>query len=243
MDKPFLSLIIPAFNEEHRLPATIERVSSFLEEQSYTSEILVVDNASTDRTGEIIGDLARNHPTLQGLYEGEPGKGAAVRRGMLSGKGKYRFMCDADLSMPIEELNRFLPPHLKDFDLAIGSREAPGAVRYHEPYYRHLGGRLINVLIRLLVLPGMHDTQCGFKCFRGPVAEDLFRHLTLVGWSFDIEILTIARLRGYTIKEIPIPWYFDSESKVNAIRDAVRMLFDILAIKRNKRKGLYDQEN
>lgn len=243
MDTPFLSLIIPAYNEENRLPATLDQVLDFLDQQSYTSEILVIDNASTDRTGEIIAEYAQKKNSVLGLAESTPGKGAALRKGMLSAQGEYRFMCDADLSMPIHELNQFLPPQLEDFDLAIGSREAPGATRYHEPYYRHLGGRLINFFIRLLILPGMHDTQCGFKCFRAHIAEDLFQQITLHGWSFDIELLAVARLRGYVIKEVPISWYFDAESKVHVLRDAFRMLLDIFHIRRNIRQGVYDPQN
>jgi dolichyl-phosphate beta-glucosyltransferase len=158
---------------------------------------------------------------------------------MLEARGQYRFMCDADLSMPVDEINRFIPPLQADFDLAIGSREAPGAVRYNEPFYRHLGGRLINLTIRLLALPGMQDTQCGFKCFRAEVAQDLFAGLTLDGWSFDVELLYIARKRGYRIAELPIPWYFMTESKVNLIRDTLKMVLDILTIRRNDRNGLY----
>ncbi|MBS3750811.1 MAG: glycosyltransferase family 2 protein [Anaerolineales bacterium] len=241
VDNPFLSLIIPAYNEEKRLPSTLNQVVRFLEKQSYSHEIVIVDNASTDGTGKIIDDYAREHAGLRKLYEGQPGKGAAIRKGMLSAAGQYRFMCDADLSMPIGELNRFLPPRLEHFDLAIASREAEGSIRYHEPIYRHLGGRLINFFIQLTLLPGMQDTQCGFKCFRGPVAEDIFKHLTLHGWAFDIEILTISKMRGYRIKEVPIPWYFDSESKVNAFQDALGMLTDILTIRRNKRRGVYEK--
>ncbi|MGM0374229.1 MAG: dolichyl-phosphate beta-glucosyltransferase [Chloroflexota bacterium] len=243
MDTPFLSLIIPAYNEEHRLPSTLDQVIAFLERQPYSYEIVVVDNASSDQTGKIIDEYAQKYVAVKKRYESQPGKGAAIQKGMLSTSGQYRFMCDADLSMPISELNRFLPPALEGFDLAIASREAPGSVRYHEPTYRHLGGRLMNACIQLILLPGMQDTQCGFKCFRGPVAEDLFRHLTLKGWSFDIEILTIAKLRGYKIKEVAIPWYFDSESKVNAFQDALRMLKDLWTIRRNKRQGVYGQKN
>lgn len=243
MDTPFLSLIIPAYNEENRLPATLDQVLEFLHRQSYPAEILVVDNASTDRTPHIIADYAQEWDIIHSLHESQPGKGAAVRKGMLSGRGEYRFMCDADLSMPIQELNRFIPPQIDDVDVAIATREAPESVRYNEPYYRHLGGRLMNFFIRLLVLPGLHDTQCGFKCFRAPIAEDLFSHTTLPGWSFDIEVLTIARLRGYKIKEVPIPWYFDEESKVHAVRDAIRMLLDVLTIRRNKQQGIYDPHN
>ena len=142
---------------------------------------------------------------------------------------------------PIAEISRFLPPVLTGFDLAIGSREAEGAKRFDEPTYRHLGGRLINLLIRLLALPGMHDTQCGFKCFHFSVARDLFENQTMAGWSFDIELLYIARLRGYRIAEVPIPWYFNPESKLNVIQDAFRMAMDIIQIRQNARKGMYEK--
>jgi hypothetical protein len=162
---------------------------------------------------------------------------------MLQASGVYRFMCDADLSMPLNQINRFLPPQLTDFDLAIASREAPGSVRYNEPHYRHWGGRAINLLIRLLALPGLRDTQCGFKCFHHTVAKDLFRRQTLTNWSFDIELLYIARLRGYRIVELPIPWYFNPESKLNVVKDALRMVLDIIHIRQNARLGVYAREN
>lgn len=239
MTSPYLSIIIPAYNEERRLPITLEKTRQFLEKQSYSAEVLVIENGSQDRTFQIAEEFGKQHPQFRPIREEQRGKGRAVRRGMLEACGQYRFMCDADLSMPIEEINRFLPPLQEDFHLAIGSREAPGAVRYNEPYYRHLGGRLINLTIRLLALPGMQDTQCGFKCFRAAVAEDLFSGLTLSGLSFDVELLYIAKKRGYRIAEIPIPWYFMAESKVNLIQDTLKLVRDILAVRRNDRSGLY----
>lgn len=239
MTSPYLSIIIPAYNEEHRLPTTLEQARQFAENRTYPVEVLVVENGSHDRTYQIAAAFAQEHPQFRAIQESERGKGRAVKRGMLLARGQYRFMCDADLSMPIDEIDRFLPPLQENFDLAIGSREAHGAVRYNEPFYRHLGGRLINLVIRLLALPGMQDTQCGFKCFRGQVAEDLFSSLTMDGWSFDVELLFIARKRGYRIAEIPIPWYFMTESKVNLIRDTLKMVLDILAIRRNDWKGRY----
>jgi dolichyl-phosphate beta-glucosyltransferase len=236
---PYLSIIIPAYNEERRLPTTLEQARQFLEKQTYPAEVLVVENGSHDRTFQIAEAFAGQYPRFRAIQEAERGKGRAVKRGMLEARGQYRFMCDADLSMPIDEINRFIPPLQADFDLAIGSREAPGAIRYNEPFYRHLGGRLINLTIRLLALPGMQDTQCGFKCFRAEVAEDLFGSLTLGGWSFDVELLYIARKRGYRFTEIPIPWYFMAESKVSLIQDTLKMVLDILTIRRNDRNGLY----
>jgi hypothetical protein len=161
---------------------------------------------------------------------------------MLEARGEYRFICDADLSMPVGELEKFLPPVLSGFDIAIGSREAPGAVRYNEPSYRHLGGRAVNFMIQALILPGLNDTQCGFKCFRAAATETIFRRQTLEGWSFDIELLYLARRKKLTIREVPIHWYFDAESKVSAVRDAIRMIGDIFRIHLNALRGRYDLE-
>jgi dolichyl-phosphate beta-glucosyltransferase len=239
---PFLSIIIPAFNEEHRLPSTLARIYDYLETQAYSYEVLIVENGSLDRTYEIAKEISKNYPGFRVLKETGRGKGLAIRRGMLASQGEYRFMCDADLSMPIQEIERFLPPTLTEFDLAIASREAPGSVRYDEPAYRHLGGRFINLMIRVLALPGLHDTQCGFKCFHRRVVEDLFHHQTLMGWSFDVELLYIARLRGYRVIEVPIPWYYYPESKVNPLKDTIRMGLDLLAIRRNAWRGVYKRK-
>jgi glycosyltransferase involved in cell wall biosynthesis len=237
---PFLSIVIPAHNEETRLPRTLRQVFAFLEEQSYAAEVIIVENGSSDRTLELAHEFETSHSNLIVIHEEQAGKGNAVRRGVLEAHGEYRFICDADLSMPIEELQKFLPPALKDFDIAIASREAPGAVRYNEPSYRHWGGRAINLVIRLLILPGLNDTQCGFKCFRAETAENIFQQQKLMGWSFDIELLYLARRKRLRIKEIPVQWYFDADSKVNAIRDALRMIGDIFRIHINTLRGRYD---
>ena len=239
MDSPFLSIIIPAYNEENRLPDTLAQVSDFIQTQPFETEVLVVENGSRDRTLQIAREYADTHARFQVIHETERGKGRAVKRGMLEAGGKFRFMCDADLSMPVGEIQRFLPPQLVEYDIAIASREAPGSVRYHEPAYRHLGGRLINLMIRLLALPDLQDTQCGFKCLRDEVAKDLFGSLSLTGWSFDIEMLYLARLKGYRIVEVPIPWYFNTDSKVNPLKDSAKMAVDILKMRWNARRGDY----
>ncbi len=240
MSIPLLSIIIPAHNEENRLPASLEQVFAFLAAQSYQAEVLVVENGSTDRTLDVAQAFAAQHANLRVIHEPGRGKGLAVRRGMWEAQGHYRFMCDADLSMPIEEVNKFLPPQLTEFDIAIGSREVPGAVRYDEPSYRHLGGRFVNLMIRLLMLPDLKDTQCGFKCFRAEVANDLFGRQLMDGWSFDIEVLYLAEQAGYKIVEVPVHWYYRPESKVNALHDALQMIEDMLRIRANMRRGLYD---
>ncbi len=240
MTSPFLSIIIPAHNEESRLPRTLGQIFDFLEKQSYPSEVLIVENGSSDRTLEIAKEFAAQHSNLIVIHEETRGKGNAVRRGVLDAHGEYRFICDADLSMPIEEIAKFIPPQLSGFDIAIASREAHGAVRHDEPLYRHLGGRVVNFMIRLLILPGLNDTQCGFKCFHSSTVESIFKQQTLIGWSFDIELLFLARKKKLRIKEIPINWYFDPESKVRAVRDALRMFGDIFKIHANNLRGRYD---
>ena len=242
MASTFLSVVIPAYNEEYRLPRTLEQIFAFLQEQSYASEVLVIENGSSDRTYEIAREFAERYENLRVFKEEQRGKGNAVKRGMLEAHGEYRFLCDADLSMPIAQINRFLPSQLNT-DIAIGSREAPGAVRYNEPEFRHLGGRLINLAIRLLILPSLQDTQCGFKCFRADIAEDIFQYQTFDGISFDPEILFIARLRGYKTVELPIPWYYSNESRINLFHDTLAMIKDLLTIRRNARRGLYDPQN
>lgn len=239
---PYVSIIIPAYNEESRLPETLERVMAFMQTQPYECEVLVVENGSSDNTFQIAQSYAQRWERLKVIQETQAGKGNAIRRGMLEAKGEYRFMCDADLSMPIEELPRFLPPNHAGADIVIGSREAPGAVRYDEPDFRHVGGRLVNWIIQLLALPKLDDTQCGFKIFRAPVAEDLFSRQTILGWSFDIEILFIARRRGYAIVEMGIPWYYRELSHVSPLKDAVQLFFDILKIRWNTWRGVYAQE-
>ena len=238
----FLSIIIPAHNEAHRLPGSLDQILNFLAEQTYKAEVLVVENGSQDDTFQIAEAYTRRDPQISVLRKAGRGKGLAVRAGMLQARGEYRFMCDADLSMPIGEINRFIPPALENFDIAIASREAPGAVRYNEPEYRHIIGRGYNTLIRLLALPGLQDTQCGFKCLRGAVADEIFHFQKLDGMSFDVEMLYIARMRKYRITEIPIPWYFNPDSRVQIINDSIQMGFDLLTIRQNAARGVYDGE-
>jgi dolichyl-phosphate beta-glucosyltransferase len=234
-----LSIVIPAFNEENRLPDTLQQVCTFLDDQSYSAEVIIVENGSQDRTLEIASQFARRIPYIRVFHESARGKGLAVKRGMLEACGEYRFICDADLSMPISETNRFIPPVLIGADIAIASREAPGAVRYHEPLYRHLTGRFFNFVVRILALPGLQDTQCGFKCFHRKVVDEVFPLQTVSGWSFDVEILFIARQRGYHIVEVPIPWYFSANSKVRILRDLFAVAKDLVLIRINSWRGRY----
>ncbi len=236
----FLSIVIPAYNEEKRLPGTLQKIDEFLSKQDYSAEVLVVENGSTDRTAEIVRDFSKEHPQFKLISIKERGKGIAVKTGMLAAQGEYRFICDADLSMPIEEVNKFLPPTLEGYDVAIASREAPGAHRFNEPWYRHLMGRVFNFIVRVLAVPGFADTQCGFKCFTAEAAELVFPKQTMSGWGFDVEVLFIALHHGLKVVEVPVNWYYMENSRVNPVKDTFSMLREVLKVRQNARKGIYD---
>jgi dolichyl-phosphate beta-glucosyltransferase len=238
--EPHLTIIIPAYNEEHRLPKSLDQVVAFVEEQVEPVEVLIVENGSRDRTTEIADSYAARYPFVHVLHS-EKGKGAAVRAGMMAGRGKYLFMCDADLSMPIGEVSKFLPPCLDGYDVAIASREGPGARRYGEPPYRHFMGRIFNTIVRVLAIPQFQDTQCGFKSFRREVARDVFADLTMTGWAFDVEAIFIALRRGYKVVPVGINWYYDADSRINPIKDTFRMVREFLKIRINGWKGVYDR--
>ena len=242
MSGPFLSIILPAHNEAKRLPPSLEKIKTFIQTQDYSVEVLVVENGSTDETLAVAKSYQKDFPGLQIFHEDQRGKGLAIRRGMLEATGEYRFLCDVDLSMPIEQVNRFLPGALGAVDVAIGSREVPGAKRYDEPGYRHLIGRGFNTMVRWLVLPGLQDTQCGFKCFRGEVAERVFKLQIMQGMSFDAEVLFIARKMGYHIQEVAIDWFYNPDSRVRLLQDSMQMALDLLKIRGNDSRGLYDAQ-
>lgn len=237
---PLLSIIVPAYNEATRLPQTLPQIAAFILEQPYKAELLIVNNNSQDATREIACEFAGEFPFVSVLDEPTQGKGAAVRTGMLAAGGDYLFMADADLSMPIEEVNKFLPPALSNYDVAIGSREATGAVRYNEPEYRHIMGRVFNWIVKILAVPGFQDTQAGFKCFRRQVALDVLANQTIDGWAFDVELLYIAIRRGYRVVEVPIHWHYRQNSRISPIKDAIEMVREVLRIRLNGLQGRYD---
>ncbi|MFI5273568.1 MAG: dolichyl-phosphate beta-glucosyltransferase [Ktedonobacterales bacterium] len=234
-----LSMVIPAFNEARRLPESLARVMAYLAAKPFASEVIVVDDGSADDTADVVRVAAARWPSLRLIESAHRGKGGAVRLGILAARGAYVAFADADLSMPVAEFDRFTPQALGPFDLAIGSREAPGAVRYAEPQYRHLMGRVFNALVRLLLLPGIQDTQCGFKCLSRGVALDLARSQTIEDFGFDVELLYIASLRGYRVVEVPIPWYYVPGSRVSPVRDTITMVRDLFRIRANARRGVY----
>lgn len=239
-EAPWLSIIIPAFNEEGRLPATLRAVTSWVATQTRPVEVLVVENGSSDRTLAVAQDHAANHPFVRVLGGLPRGKGRAVRRGMIAARGSFRFLCDADLSMPIAMVERFLPVVADGRTVAVGSREAPGARRFAEPGYRHVMGRAFNQMVKTLAVPGVEDTQCGFKMFPASAADDVFVPARLAGWGFDAEVLFLARKRGYALREVPIDWHYNDDSRVRAVRDSLVMLFELVQIRWNNLRGRYD---
>jgi dolichyl-phosphate beta-glucosyltransferase len=218
----------------------LDLIADFVKGQSYKIEVLVVDDGSQDRTPQVVQQFSTHHPFVRLLQPGRGGKGHAVRAGMHQAQGEYAFLCDADLAMPITELPKFLPPQQNSYQIAIGSREGKGSVRYNEPAYRHMMGRVFNWLVKVTAVPGFEDTQCGFKCFHCSVIGDLFSNQTINGFGFDVEILYVAQKRNYKIIEVPIHWYYQTESKVHPIKDTLRMVRDIITVRQNDRKGVYD---
>lgn len=240
-NEPLASVIIPAWNEERRMPASLQRVAAFVQEYPQPIEVIVVDDGSQDRTAQIVEEYAQRAPFITLIRNPHRGKGSAIKTGIAHGRGQYLVLCDTDLAVPIEELPKFLPPQLDNYDLAIASREIHGARRINEPFHRHLMGRVYNLLVQLLAVPGIQDTQCGFKAFRREVARDIFPYQTIEGWGFDVEILFIARRFGYQIVEVPVTWYYGTESKVRPVRDTIRMIRELLQVRQNARRGLYDR--
>jgi len=211
----------------------------YLDGSPWDWEIRVVDDGSEDGTREVVTDLASQDSRLVLQAEPHRGKGGAVKAGMLESKAAYRFLCDADFSMPVAEVERFLPPYLDDYDVAIATREGPGAVRIDEPESRHLMGRVFNGLVTTLLVPGFADTQCGFKCFSGAAAEQIFPKQTIDGFAFDVEVLFLARKAGLDIREVPITWYYMEASSVKPVRDTWRMFREVMRIRGNEARGVY----
>ena len=239
--RPFLSIVIPAYNEEQRLPASLEKIDGFLRHQDYCAELLIVDNGSTDQTVSVASEFAQKRSWVRVVSAAVRGKGLAVKVGMQVARGEYRFICDADLSMPIEEIAKFLPPQSVGYDVMMATREGRDALRIGEPVHRHIMGRIFNRIIQIAALPGIQDTQCGFKMFSRRAAEDLFSVQQMVGIGFDVELLYIARKRGYRIREIPSTWHFDADSRMRLIYDSLYILLEIQQIHRNWQRGVYDQ--
>jgi len=239
-----LSIVVPAYNEEHRLPPTLARLSAFLSSQPLRWEIVVVDDGSRDATCAVVESAMATIPNLR-LVRQSPnrGKGAAVRLGMLAARGQIRVMCDADGSMPATELPRLLAPLTTGAaPIAIGSRYAEGAkTDVKQPFYRVLWSRLANRVIQRSLVPGVRDTQCGFKAFTAESARALFELGRIDGWAFDLEILALARRAGFSIAEVGVEWTDDRRSRINPLKDMWKVVREALIIRKNLRSGVYRQ--
>lgn len=230
---PFLSVVIPAYNEEERLPATIARVEAYLTGFGRSWELIVVDDGSKDGTiaaarAAMKSPHSRVEPNPRNM-----GKGASVRNGMAKARGQFRLFSDADLSTPIEDVTRLLDALQGGrHDVAIGSRAVEGAeLIERQPFYREAMGRVFNLIVRGIALGGIHDTQCGFKLFTARAAEECFPRQKLDGFSFDVEVLLIARRLGFSIAEVPVRWENSPATRVSALRDSTRMFRDVMAIR------------
>ena len=238
----YLSVIIPAYNEEKRLPKTLRAIDAYLKRQSYDYEILVVNDGSKDRTFEVAKNLESEIKNLKATgYEKNQGKGFAVRFGLLEAKGEYRVFTDADNSTSIDQVEKMWPEFKKGYDIVIGSRDVKGAeVAVPQAYWRRRLGDFFNLLVQLICgLWGIWDTQCGFKGFTNEAAEKILPGCRINRFAFDPEMLIIAKKLGFKIKEVPIRWVNDPHSKVN-FKSMIKMLLDLLKIRWNLICRKYD---
>jgi glycosyltransferase involved in cell wall biosynthesis len=236
-----LSVIIPAYNEAKRIGATLESVGAWLKRQPFDSEIVVVDNNSTDGTADVAREYHQQFPAIRVIAEKRPGKGYAVAAGMQFATGARRLFMDADNSTTIDHLDIMMPFIESGYDVVIGSLAVPGAVVLsggQEPLWRRLLGKAGNMWIQLWAVPGIWDTQRGFKLFTARAAQDIFSRITIGGWGFDVEALAIARVHGYRIKEIPVTWKNAADSKVN-VWAYPQVLMQTVQVFWNRMKGTY----
>ncbi len=248
-DAPSLSLVIPAYNEAERIVSTIETVTSFLALQPYASEVIIVDDGSSDGTADLARSALYGHPSARLVTIPHGGKAAALRAGMESATRDQVGFSDADLATPLRYLTELRTALDGSCDVAIGSREGIGASRIGEPIYRHVMGRVFNRFVRLALLPGIQDTQCGFKLFRRAALSDILQRARLYTESnpfdgprvtaFDVELLVVARQRGYRLCSIPVAWVYGSRSKVQPARDTWHNVIDVLQIRINVWRGRY----
>lgn len=240
--QPFLSVVIPSYNEKRNLERNVlDEVILYLEKQPYEWEVLLSDDGSTDGTVELLEAFAQKHPQVRVLKNIHAGKAPTVTAGMLAAQGAWRLFTDFDQSTPISEIEKFLGYANDGYDVIIGSREMIGSKRDKEPFYRHLMGRGFNILVQILAIPGILDTQCGFKLFSQAATEALFTKLSVYGetkerndaftGAFDVELLYLAKKYGFEIREVPIVWKHNFTDRVSPVKDSLRMLRDIVRIR------------
>ncbi len=243
MERPFISIVIPAYNESARIGKALGEVVRVVRERTWQAEVLVVNDGSTDSTASIVQDFARLHPEVRLLNNPENrGKGFSVRHGVLNAVGEIVMFTDADLSAPMEEAERLFDALHQGADIAIGSRWLQRERQIHkQPLYRQFFGRCFNAITRLIMGLPFADTQCGFKAFRRPVAQTIFQLQRIERWGFDPELLFIALKRGYKIQEVPVTWGHDERSRLSYLKDGIKMLEDIAYIRWEAFAGAYDR--
>lgn len=242
-DVPDLSVVIPAFNEERRLPATVKALRAFLDADGRATEVLVVDDGSTDGTSAVVRDAERQDSRIRLIRLAQnQGKGAAVRTGIVNASGRRILFCDADGATPFAELYRLEAALDAGAQVAIGSRALPSRdTRVEARLHRRISGRLFAAIVALLTVRHIADTQCGFKLFEAGAAHDLFSRMRMHGYSFDVEVLLMAARGGYRVAEVPVNWTHIPGSKVHVVRDGLAMAADVMRIRANALRGAYDQ--
>jgi dolichyl-phosphate beta-glucosyltransferase len=237
---PTVSLVIPAYNEQARLPYTLSEIEAFVCREHIDCEVIVVDNGSQDATSVVVQTAATRFRALRLVRTDRRGKGRAVRTGALAARGKIVVFGDADLSWSVEDLPRFMALVDDKTPVVIGSREGRGARRIGEPIYRHLMGRIFNRVVQTLAVPGIEDSQCGFKAFRADAARAIFSQQRIDGFGFDVEVLYLARRLGFGVRVVPLRWEHKENSRVAPVRDTLRMLSDVITVRLNGWRGAYD---
>lgn len=229
----FLSVVIPAYNEEKRIVPTLQAIIDYLKRQNYSWELIISDDGSSDRTVQVCQDILKNYPNTIVLKAPQnEGKGSAVRRGMLKAGGEYLLFSDADLSTPIEEWEQFLKYHQSGFDIVIGSRALQNSnVEIHQGKLRESMGRTFNYVARAFAFKGIRDSQCGFKSFTNASAQRLFRLQKINGFSFDVELMFLAQKLGYRVYEAPVTWRNSEQTRVRIFSDPIQMFSDVLKIR------------
>jgi dolichyl-phosphate beta-glucosyltransferase len=249
MPTPYISVVIPSYNERKNIArGVLDEVVQYLKSQPNSWEVILTDDGSTDGTAKELDEFAAKHTGVKVLHNKHAGKGPTVQSGMLAAKGEWRLFTDFDQSTPLSEIEKLLA-YASTHDVIIGSRELQGAKRDEEPWYRHLMGRVFNGLVQTLAVPGIQDTQCGFKLFSAKASERLFPALFIYGrksavagaftGAFDVELLFLANKWKFPIKEVPILWKHFETDRVSAIRDSVRMFRDIIRIRLAEWRGAY----
>ena len=244
--KPDLSIVVSAFDEQKRLGGSVVKILAYLEREGINAELIIVDDGSSDNTAEIARESAASHPNIKTLvirYDQNRGKGFAVKTGLLAASAEIVLFSDADLSTPIEEMPKLVNPILtSEFDVTFGSRALDRSlIGTHQPWRREQGGKVVNLIIRMMAGLRFYDTQCGFKAFNMTKFRPLLDRMTVNRFGFDVEFLYVAKHHGLRLAEIPVRWNDVAGSKVSVVRDTRRMIGELMQIRRNAKGGIYDK--